>query len=133
MGTIIKSCLKLLNRSLLVIEKIAQQGAKWVASLAPTLPDLVIQKPKSPLFMQYHQNQPFNENYLRLCPLLDNPGRLTEMVEKSGAKSTDMLNPEDVHDLSAKCEKAAEHWSPVAESLWRGSHSCAVCAVMSEK
>ena len=43
---------------------------------------------RSPLFMQYRRNQPFNHNQLRPCPLLDNPGRLTQMVEKSGAKST---------------------------------------------
>lgn len=79
---------------------------------------------KSPLFMQYHENQPFNENHLRPCPLLDNPGRLTDMVVKSGAKSTDMQNPEDVHELSGKCKNAAEHWTPVADKLWSCSHSC---------
>jgi MoaA/NifB/PqqE/SkfB family radical SAM enzyme len=31
---------------------------------------------QSPLFMQYHDNQPFNDNMLRPCPLLDNSGRL---------------------------------------------------------
>ncbi len=28
---------------------------------------------QSPLFIQYHKNQPFNDNHLRPCPLLDNP------------------------------------------------------------
>lgn len=77
---------------------------------------------KSPLFMQYHDNQPFNENHLRPCPLLDNPGRLTKMIEKSGAKSTDMQHPEDVHQLSSKCKNAAENWAPVADRLWNCSH-----------
>jgi MoaA/NifB/PqqE/SkfB family radical SAM enzyme len=77
---------------------------------------------QSPLFMQYRRNQPFNENHLRPCPLLDNPGRLTDMVKKSGAVSTDMTNPEDVEALSAKCKDAAEHWAPVAEELWDASH-----------
>jgi len=36
---------------------------------------------QSPLFMAYHDNQPFNGNHLRPCPLLDNPGRLADMVE----------------------------------------------------
>ena len=35
---------------------------------------------RSPLFMGYHDNQPWNENMLRPCPVLDNPGRLTEIV-----------------------------------------------------
>lgn len=73
---------------------------------------------KSPLFMQYRENQPFNNNHLRPCPLLDNPGRLTAMVEKSEAKSTDMQNPEDVRELSSKCEDAAKNWAPVADKLW---------------
>lgn len=73
---------------------------------------------KSPLFMQYRENQPFNNNHLRPCPLLDNPGRLTAMVERSRAKSTDMENQEDVRELSSKCEDAAKNWAPVANKLW---------------
>jgi len=73
---------------------------------------------QSPLFMQYRANQPFNDNLLRPCPLLDNHGRLTEIVEKSGAVSTDMLNRENVRDLSSKCEKSAAEWAPVASHLW---------------
>ncbi|ABN06353.1 Radical SAM domain protein [Methanocorpusculum labreanum Z] len=73
---------------------------------------------KSPLFMQYRVNQPFNQNHLRPCPLLDNPERLAAMVDASGAKSTDMVNPEDVHDLMSKTVPAAEKWAPVADELW---------------
>ena len=71
-----------------------------------------------PLFMQYHDNQPFNENMLRPCPLLDNKGKLAEMVKASGAHSTDMQSPEDVDDLCAKCSAAADKWEPVADELW---------------
>ncbi|HHY77734.1 MAG TPA: radical SAM protein [Clostridiales bacterium] len=86
----------------------------------------ILEALKSPLFMQYHDNQPFNENHLRPCPLLDNPEKLCEMVEKSGAKSTDMQNPEDVHDLTAKCIKAAENWALVADRLWNHSRNKAL-------
>lgn len=85
----------------------------------------------SPLFMAYHNNQPFNENMLRPCPLLDNPDKLKKMVEETGAKSTDMQAPEDVNDLTAKTREAAEKWAPVADRLWktcvRGEGSCAGC------
>lgn len=74
---------------------------------------------KSPMFMQYKQNQPFNNNHLRPCPCLDNPEKLVSMVEVSGAKSTDMANPEDVHDLAAKTKCAADKWAPVADELWK--------------
>jgi len=88
---------------------------------------------QSPLFMQYHKNQPFNENQLRPCPLLDNPGRLREMVEASGAVSTDLIKPEDVQDLSAKCVDAAEKWAVTANRLWGESHGCADCAGCGDK
>lgn len=88
----------------------------------------LLQAYQSPLFMQYRANQPFNENHLRPCPLLDNPGRLTQMVENSGAHSTDLQNPENVRDLSAKCCEAAENWAPVADDLWQKSGKCTACA-----
>lgn len=82
---------------------------------------------KSPLFMQYHKNQPFNGNHLRPCPLLDNPHRLVEMVDASGAKSTDFIAPEDVHGLSAKCVKASEKWAVTADKIWEEKRGCSGC------
>jgi MoaA/NifB/PqqE/SkfB family radical SAM enzyme len=82
---------------------------------------------KSPLFMAYRSGQPFNENYLRPCPLLDNPGALIKIVEASGAHSTDLERPENVYDLSAKCQKPAENWALVSEELWRCTGHCAGC------
>ncbi|WP_027399428.1 radical SAM protein [Anaerovorax odorimutans] len=73
---------------------------------------------QSPLFMQYRQNQPFNENHLRPCPLLDNVGRLADMVHKSGASSTDLQNPEDVDELTNKCIETANNWEKIADKLW---------------
>lgn len=83
---------------------------------------------QSPLFMAYRKGQPFNDNHLRPCPLLDNPGALSEMVEASGAHSTDLQNPEDVHELSMKCRNAAGNWAPVADELWECAGHCAGCA-----
>ena len=77
---------------------------------------------QSPLFMAYHDNQPFNQNHLRPCPLLDNYGRLADMVDQSAAKSTDLAAPEDVHTLCGKCKDAAEHWAVTAGALWAASH-----------
>ena len=39
---------------------------------------------QSPLFMAYHDGQPFNENHLRPCPMLENPELLREMIAKVG-------------------------------------------------
>ena len=73
---------------------------------------------RSPLFMLYRHCQPFNDNLLRPCPLLDNPCYLVEMVNESGAKSTDMKSPENVNDLCKKTAPIAEKWAPMADNLW---------------
>ena len=78
----------------------------------------LIESLQSPLFMAYHDGQPFNENMLRPCPMLENPNLLRDMVKKSQAKSTDILEKENVDDLCDKCEDYAEDWKPVAEELW---------------
>ena len=67
---------------------------------------------KSPLFMAYYEGQPFNDNLLRPCPMLENPDRLEEMVEKSGARGTDLVETESAHDLAEKCRPAAGHGRP---------------------
>ena len=77
---------------------------------------------QSPLFMAYHENQPFNENHLRPCPMLENPQKLREMVAKTQAKSTDMQSPESADHLCSKCDEYAKNWTPSAEKLWNESH-----------
>ncbi len=78
---------------------------------------------QSPIFMAYHDNQPFNDNHLRPCPILDNPGRLTKMVDDSGAHSTDLEQPETAEEYSNRCVDVAAKWAPVAERLWEQSQS----------
>ncbi len=73
---------------------------------------------QAPLFMAYHDEQPFNDNYLRPCPMLDNPGKLAEMVEATGAHSTNLEAPETATGLCDKCAPVAERWRPVADELW---------------
>ena len=73
---------------------------------------------QSPIFMAYHRGQPFNENMLRPCPMLENPEKLRAMVAGSGAHSTDPMSPESVDHLCAKCDRYAAEWAPVAEDLW---------------
>ena len=73
---------------------------------------------KSPLFMAYHREQPFNRDHLRPCPMLENPQMLRKMVEESGAHSTDMESPESVDHLCAKCDDYAAAWAPVAKEIW---------------
>ena len=73
---------------------------------------------KQPLFMAYHNNQPFNENHLRPCPMLENPEILQRLVNETGAKSTDLQSPETVEHLCTKCEEYARNWKPHADKVW---------------
>ena len=82
---------------------------------------------QSPIFMAYHDGQPFNENHLRPCPMLENPELLRRMVEETGAHSTDLQSPESVEHLCDKCVSYAKNWTPTADRLWQCSHNCSNC------
>lgn len=78
----------------------------------------VIDALKSPLFMAYKNNQPFSNNMLRPCPMLDNPGAISKMVKETGAYSTEMLAPESANELYDKTIGAAKLWKVKADELF---------------
>ncbi len=73
---------------------------------------------QSPLFMAYYHNQPFNDNHLRPCPMLENPECLRKIIKETGADSTDLIKKESVDELCGKCDRFASQWKPVADNLW---------------
>lgn len=79
---------------------------------------------QSPIFMAYHDGQPFNENHLRPCPMLENPEVLRGIVYGTEAHSTDLQSPESVDHLCDKCVDYADNWKPTAEKLWTCSQKC---------
>ena len=76
---------------------------------------------QGPLFMAYHDGQPFNDNMLRPCPMLENPEKLRKIIAETGAHSTDMQSPESVEHLCAKCDAYAKNWVGTADRLWECS------------
>lgn len=74
---------------------------------------------KQPLFMAYRDRQPFNDNHLRPCPMLENPEILQDMIKETGAKSTDLQSPESAEHLCSKCEAYACEWKETADRLWK--------------
>ena len=82
---------------------------------------------KSPLFMAYKEGQPFNDNMLRPCPMLENPEKLRAMVKATGAVSTDYESPESVDHLCDKTTPYADNWMPKSEELWDKCHGCTGC------
>ena len=78
----------------------------------------ILEMLQSPLFMAYHEGQPFNRNHLRPCPMLENPQLLRRMVKESGAHQTNDESAESVDELCAKCDAYAKEWQPVADEIW---------------
>ena len=74
---------------------------------------------RKPLFMAYRKGQPFNDNHLRPCPMLENPEKLRAIIKETGAKSTDLIVSEDVETLCARCDEFSKEWQPVADEVWR--------------
>ncbi len=72
---------------------------------------------KSPIFMAYKARQPFSDNMLRACPVVDNPGAIKKIVLESGAKSTDLQSPEKIEDLFAKTVDVARKWKETADKM----------------
>ncbi len=73
---------------------------------------------QSPLFKAYYEGQPFNDNLLRPCPMLENPECLESMVNRTGAHSTDLQCAEGVKHLCDKCRPFAREWAEAAERIW---------------
>ena len=70
------------------------------------------------IFMAYKARQPFSDNMLRACPIVDNPGAIKKIVEESGAKSTDLQSPEKVEDLIGKTIDVARKWKETADDCF---------------
>lgn len=73
---------------------------------------------QSPIFMKYYEGQPFNDNHLMPCPMLENPDTLPAMVKETGAHCTDLVEQESPEELRAKTAPLAAKWAPVADAMW---------------
>ena len=73
---------------------------------------------RSPLFKQYYKGQPFNDNMLCPCPMLENPQALRHIIDVTGAKSTNLTCPESADELCSKCDLYAKEWAPMAKQIW---------------
>lgn len=72
----------------------------------------------TPLMRAYQKRQPFNNNMLRPCPVIDNPEALAEMVAEAGAYPTQLSCCTDARELANKLHDYARAWGEVAESIW---------------
>lgn len=78
----------------------------------------LIEALQNPLFQEFYHAQPFNDNHLRPCPMLENPEILRGIIARTGAKSTNLLDEEDVETLCSRCDKFAAQWAVEGQQLW---------------
>ncbi|ACB84554.1 radical SAM protein [Natranaerobius thermophilus] len=76
---------------------------------------------QTPIFKSYQKRQPFDENYLRPCPLIDVPDALREIVDETGATSTDsgsdtILTGKEAEEM----DKVATSWKKAADEIASG-------------
>jgi MoaA/NifB/PqqE/SkfB family radical SAM enzyme len=83
---------------------------------------------QNPLFKSYQKRQPFNDNLLLPCPIIDNPTALREMVNESGAYPTHS-GAETVleGEVAKKLDTLSEEWGKISgpiflERLGKGEH-----------
>jgi len=73
----------------------------------------------NPLFKAYQKRQPFSDNLLRPCPIIDKPEALRQIVKESGAAPSyqgadDILTGEN----AAQLDTIAAAWQEKAEPKW---------------
>lgn len=73
---------------------------------------------KSPIMRSYQKRQPFNTDMLRPCPLIDNPEKLMEIVDESGAHNTQAHDESDIHNMIDDLKNVAAKWGEVADDIW---------------
>lgn len=74
---------------------------------------------RSPLFMAYQKRQPFADNFLRPCPIIDVPGALREIVKESNAHPThpgaDTVLGGDIGDF---LDQRSNDWRQLSDPIW---------------
>ncbi len=73
----------------------------------------------SPFFAEYQKRQPFSDNMLRPCPIIDHPQALREIVQASGAHPTHE-GAETVleGEIGDYLDQRAADWKQVSEPIW---------------
>ncbi len=76
---------------------------------------------RDPFFKELRSRQPYSDNMLRPCMMIDNPEVVREVTAKVGAKATDiggkaMVSSKDYMD---NLDRVAAEWKPYADKEWK--------------
>ena len=72
----------------------------------------------SPFFMAFRKRQPFNENHLRPCSIIDNPHVLRDIVAETGAYATHDGAETVVTDLAKQLDDYSCAYGRIADKVW---------------
>jgi MoaA/NifB/PqqE/SkfB family radical SAM enzyme len=78
----------------------------------------------SPLLAAIRRRQPYNDNYLRPCMIIDNPEVLEQVVAEAKPRETCRGGAlRLVRDLKPTLREYAERWRALADPLWRRNYA----------
>lgn len=72
---------------------------------------------RSPFLTAFRAGQPFSDNPLRPCPMIDVPESIVKIVSQTGAQSTHFSQPESAEMLVEKTKSNAAKWQQLADEL----------------
>ncbi len=72
----------------------------------------------SPFFMAFRKRQPYNENHLRPCSIIDNPHVLRDIVAETGAYATHDGAETVVTDLAKQLDAYSCAYGKIADKVW---------------
>lgn len=73
----------------------------------------------SSFFKFIQKKQPFNENHLRPCILVDNPQLLRDIVAETGAHPTHEGAEKLITTLASKVDRYTESYGKIADRVWK--------------
>lgn len=66
---------------------------------------------QSPFFRAFRRAQPFSDNPLQPCPMIDQPDAIVRLTEAHGARSTHQTSPESARQFADKIRPYASEWN----------------------
>jgi len=72
----------------------------------------------SPFFMAFRKRQPYSENLLRPCSIIDNPQVLRDVIAETGAYPTHEGAETIITTLAKPLDEYAESWRCYADKAW---------------
>ena len=83
---------------------------------------------QNPFFKVYQQNQPFNENHLAPCPIIDAPASLRNMVKECGAYPTHVGAQQILEgNVANHLDSVSSKWIELADDYLTGKQEKASC------